>query len=162
MKIGLISVLRRGDKRVKALIEEVMYLRQVDLNPISISYTGDTEKPPMGGLKYQGESVDLWLLHRAIQFAIFNPTVDQPLEDSLTLKNPTEFELGDKRVTLRSFSIKYHPHVKWLSQTVQLDATTGIYDYLNGKVVLPVGEGKNSYVVQGINFKTASPLSSPP
>ena len=162
MKIGLISVLRQGDQRIKALIEEVMYLRQVDLNPISITYTGDKEKPSIADLKYQGEPVDTWLVFRAIRFATFNPTVDEPVEDTLALKNPTEFYHGDKRVTLRSFSIKFHPHVKWFSQTVQLDATTGIYDYLNGKVLLPLDGQMNAYVVKGINLETATPLSSPP
>ena len=112
MKIGLIYVLRRGDQRVKALIEEIMYLRRMDLNSISISYNEDTEKPPnitMGDIRSQGESVDLWLLFRAIQFAIFNPNIDRPLEDTFNLKNPTEFDLGDKRVKLRSFSIRFTP-----------------------------------------------------
>jgi pimeloyl-ACP methyl ester carboxylesterase len=164
MKIGLISVLRRGDQRVKTLIEEVMYLRRVNLNPIGISYTGETERPPdmtPGALKYEGESIDTWLVGRAMQIASFNPTIERTLTKTFNLKNPTEFDLENKRIKLRSFTISFHPHVKWFSQTVQLDATTGVYDYLRGRVRLPI-EGVNAYVVQGINFEKAIPLSSPP
>lgn len=141
-----------------------MYLRMVDLNPITISYSGETEQPPnvvkAHDLKYQGESVDAWLIHRAMEIAFFNPTIERELTASFNLKNTTEFDFGQKRVNLNSFSIKFHPHVKWLSQTVRLDATTGIYDYLRGKVRL--AGGTNSYIIQGIDFDKATPLSSPP
>jgi hypothetical protein len=164
MKIGLISVLRRGDQRVKALIEEVTYLRRVNLNPITIYYTGERERPPditLGALKYERESIDSWLIGRAMQIAALNPIIERPLTATFNLKTPTEFDLEDKRIKLRSFSISFHPHVKWFSQTVQLDATTGVYDYFRGKVRLPT-EGVNAYVVQGINSEKAIPLSSPP
>ena len=38
-KIGLISVLRQGDKRINAVIEEEIYLREVRLHPITFTYT---------------------------------------------------------------------------------------------------------------------------
>lgn len=96
-----------------------------------------------------------------MQIASFNPTIERTLTKTFNLKNPTEFDLENKRIKLRSFTISFHPHVKWFSQTVQLDATTGVYDYLRGRVRLPI-EGVNVYVVQGINFEKAIPLSSPP
>jgi hypothetical protein len=36
----------------------------------------------------------------------------------------------------------------------------GIYDYLRGRARL--APGANSYVIKGINFDTATPLSTPP
>ena len=164
MKIGLISVLRRGDKRIKAVIEEVMYLRQIDLNPFSITYDWDKDMRPnmkFGDLKYRGESIDKWLLSRAMKTAFLNPTLEVLVQDILHLKETTEFDLGEERFKLHGFAIRFQPNVKWFSQTAQLDAMTGIYDYLHGKVLLP-NVGVNSYVVQGIDFNTATPLLSPP
>jgi hypothetical protein len=43
---------------------------------------------------------------------------------------------------------------------VTLDATSGIYDYVRGRVRL--SGGTNSYVMNGVNFETATPLASPP
>ena len=77
------------------------------------------------------------------------------------LKQPTPFYMHGKRVILRSLAVAFAPpHVQWLSQTIQLDAKAGIYDYVRGRVRL--APGNNSYTIHGIDFAHAVPLSSPP
>jgi len=64
-KIGLISVLRQGDKRVKAIIEEEIYLRKIDINPLTFTYNGSDLKdlnPNPYELTYNGGSVDAWFM----------------------------------------------------------------------------------------------------
>jgi hypothetical protein len=57
-------------------------------------------------------------------------------------------------------AVSFTPQVQWLSQTVQLDAKAGIYDYARDRVRL--APGSNSYTVSGIDFDHAKPLSLPP
>jgi hypothetical protein len=161
-RIGLISVLRQGDERVKAVIEEQMYLRRVNLAPITIEYAGDKlpKNPIIHDIKYRGASIDAWLIWRAVTIATANPTIEQKLVATFNLKQPTEFDIRQSRVKLQKFSVRFQPHIQWLSQTVRLDAATGIYDYLRGKVRF--APGANSYTIQGIDFDRATPLSSPP
>lgn len=164
VKVGLITVLRQGDQRVKAVIEEVMYLRQVDLNPITFTYNGATERPPknlqLHDLKYKGESLDGWLMHRAMQIVMENPASFSRLQAHFNLKAPTEFDLGTKRIMLNGFAIEFNSHVKWFSQTVQLNATTGIYDYVRGK--LRYAGDLRAVSLSGIDIDNATPMSSPP
>ncbi len=164
-RIGIMSVLHRGDQRVKAVIEEIMYLRKWDLNPFTFVYHGEAGLPKnvkLHDIKFNGESVDAWLIWRAMMIAVHNPTIviGRDLTASFNLKKTTEFEIGEKRIKLDGFSVRFHPHVKWFSQTVQLDASTGIYDYARGKVRL--AGGKNSYIIQGIDFYEGIPLPFPP
>lgn len=104
--------------------------------------------------------MDAWLQQQAQFFATHHPESNGPVTLPFRLKMPTTFEIRDQRVVLDSFSIAFHPKTQWLAQTVILDAKNGIYDYLRGRVHL--APGANSYVIKGINFDTATPLSSQP
>jgi hypothetical protein len=167
-KIGLISILRQGDKRVKAVIEEEIYLRKVRLDPMTISYTGveplQGTPPKTHELTYHGGSVDLWLEQRAMAITSANSGLqDGALTATFNLKAPTTFGFSSnlsRTVELKALQIKFSPHVQWLSQTVQIDAATGIYDYIRGRVRLAGGD--NSYIMHGVDFDHAVPLPSPP
>jgi hypothetical protein len=164
-QIGLISVLHQGDSRVKAVIEEEIYLRKISLGPMQVSYDGNSLPPIPKNLRthelrYKGHSVDAWLQQQAALFATGRPESTKPMTLQYKLRRPTIFEIRDQRVTLDSFSITFNPRTQWLAQTVILDAKNGVYDYLRGRVRL--APGANSYVIKGINFDTATPLSTQP
>lgn len=168
-KIGLISALKQGDKRIKGKIEEEIFLRKVNINPITMHFEGETVGDKnildkylkvIHDFKYAGGSVDAWLQQRAFMTVIANPRLEHPLIARFALKRPTEFLVQGHQVTLQALSIQFHPHVQWLSQIVTLDAKMGIYDYLHGRVQF--AGGPNSYTISGINFDTAKPLSSAP
>jgi hypothetical protein len=168
--IGLISVLKQGDKRIKGKILEEIYLRKINLGLPMVEYEGatasdlDTLRQYVTGahhVTYKGGSVAGWLQHRASMIVFDNPQVIwRPLIARFNLKEPTVFLVQGHQVTLRTLTIRFHPKVQWLSQLVALDAKNGIYDYLRGRVRL--AGGPNSYVIEGVNFDTATPIPSPP
>ncbi len=162
-KIGLISVIRQGDNRIKAVIEEEIYLRTINLTQLRATWGGSDLQnlnPDPRDLEYNGGSVGAWLEIKASETAVLNPELDFEVTDTFHFKEPTHFYKNGKRITLTSAAVSFTPNVQWLSQIVQLDAKTGIYDYVRGRVRLAGGE--NSYTVRGINFAKAKPLSSPP
>ncbi len=167
--IGLISVLKHGDKRIRGRIVEEIYLRRVNVSPFTVDYEGastddlETLRQYMTAthnVTYMGGSVASWLQQRALMIISNNPEVEQPLIARFDLKKPTEFLVQGHQVNLRALSIRFHPRVQWLSQIVTLDAKNGIYDYVRGRVRLAAGS--NSYVIEGVNFDTAKPMASPP
>jgi hypothetical protein len=169
-KIGAISILRQGDKRVKAVIEEEVYLRDVDITPLKMSYTGATPgdlKTLQSLLKgthdltYQGGSVDGWLEQKAMAAIMVNPYAEGNIRATFSLKEPTDFDIKGRAVKLTGFSMDLQPRVKWLSQTIQLDATSSIYDYVRRRPRFG-SSGTHSLTLKGIDYDKAKPLSSPP
>ena len=76
------------------------------------------------------------------------------------LKIPGKFQFQGSEVELTAFTMSFHPRVQWLSQTVQIDAKMGIYDYLRGRVRL-AGD-RPAFTIKGIDFDTALPMQTPP
>jgi hypothetical protein len=161
--IGLISVLRQGDKRIKAVIEEEIYLRKIDITPVTITWNGDNLQnlnPDADVLEYNGGSVGGWVQLKASLTAAMNPELTFPITGTFNFKRATDFYKNGKQITLRSIAASFTPRVQWLSQTVQIDAKAGIYDYVRGRVML--APGRNSYTITGIDFYHGVPLLTPP
>ena len=161
--IGLISVLRQGDQRVKAVIQEEVYVRKIDITPVNITWNGDDLQnlnPDPEVLEYSGGSVSGWLLIKAAIMAAINPDLTFGVRKTFNFKEPTDFYKNGKRITLRSMAVSFTPRVQWRSQTVQLDAKAGIHDYVRGRVQL--APGNNSYTISGIDFDHAKALPSAP
>ena len=157
--IGLISVLRQGDQRVKAIIEEEIYLRKITLQDLHLTWGGSgLRNDGMPG--YNGGSISDWLEVHAGLIAAANPEVTFEILKDFNFKEPIQFEGNGRQITLTSMAVSFTPQVQWLSQTVQLDAKAGIYDYVRGRVRL--APGSNSDTVSGIDFDHAKPLSVPP
>lgn len=163
-RIGLISILHQGDPRIKAVIEEEIYLRKIHLDSMTFTYAGDPLLPKLTigahDVRYDGKSVDAWLQLQAGMFSMLHPQVSERIRLTFNLKKATDFQVKNQRVNLGSLAIAFLPRTKWLAQTVRFDASTGIYDYLRGRVRL--GGGTNSYVLNGVNFDSATPLAAPP
>ena len=167
--IGLVSALKQGDERIKGTIQEEIFLRKVNIAPITYDYHGispadrevfQNHMAAVHDVTYEGGSVAVWLQQRAMLIVRANPTVDQPLTATFNLKTPMQFAVRGHHVMLRAITIRFQPHVQWLSQTVSIDAKAGIYDYVHGRVVLTPGE--NQYVIRGVDFDTATPIPTPP
>jgi hypothetical protein len=161
-RIGLISILRQGDKRASAAIYEEVYLRKIFLGPAVMSFEGEVPsdfKVQQNSLNYQGKSVDLWLENRVIEAALLETFPDRGTL-RFRLIQPTIFDAAGRNVLIHSLSITFDLKTQWFSQTVRLDAKAGIYDYLRGRVRL--ARGDNSYTLTGINFDTATPMKFAP
>ncbi len=120
--IGLISVLRQGDNRVKAVIEEEIYLRKIDINPVKITWNGDDLQnlnPDIQVLEYGGGSVAAWAQVKAFQLAALNPEVTFGIKKTFNFKAPTDFYKRGKRIRLRSVAVSFVPHTQWFSETAR-------------------------------------------
>lgn len=163
--IGMISVLRAGDKRAKVVIEEDVFLRRICLGPWQFRYHGIDESLSklnleVHDLRYQGRSVDTWLQIQASLIASANPGRDTPIQAVFTFKHPTEFTAKATKVILKAIEVNFAYKTEWLTQTVELDASLGLYDYLRGKVRLAPGTAQ--YIIRGVDFDNAVPTGMPP
>jgi Restriction endonuclease len=163
--IGMISVLRSGDNRVKAVIHEEILLRRVRFGEWRFTYHGAEDistklgAPSDHFVRFDGRSVDAWLQHRAQLVAIANACLSERLRLSFRFKQPLTFACGREPLLLNGVEVEVIYNTQWLSQTVRLDATLGLYDYLRGRVRL--APGQNQYVIGGINWETAEACDPP-
>jgi len=163
-QIGMISVLRKGDKRVKVRIKEEIYFRIVKLGQQTFSYTGRNLRPKVrlerNDVKYVGRPVDAWLSQRAAFIACSQPTGSGQVNAKFRFAVSAIFDVQGIPTVLDSISVSCSTTSQWFAQTIELDAKKGIYDYLRRRVALV--RGANEYLIKGVNFDEGTPIDFTP
>lgn len=163
-KIGLISIMRQGDKRIKAVIEEEVYLRKITIRNMKTNFDGDFQRVKqqfnLWDLRYGNGSVNAWLLIATKNLLVIKPSFQHHVSLIFHMEQPVLADVNGAEVTLRSASVDFDQDIEWRSQVVKLEAKSGIYDYTHGRVLLT--QGPNSYTISGLNFDTAKPITYQP
>jgi hypothetical protein len=160
--IGLISVLKAGDPRVKAVIEEEIYTRHVAVGAYNVTFHGTyTRVDSLEEITYQGLPVLNWLMNRVVLIVAGNPlggTIN--LVATFRLLTPTEMYFGASPGTVTQIDVRFPVETRWFSQLVTLDASLGMYDYIRGRVRLAPGE--RQYTIKGVDIHDGTPIDFVP
>lgn len=168
--IGLIAALKRGDGRIKAVIEEEIYLRRIKIGEVDFTYDGlgAEDGAALRALKnpraisYAGAPLFKWLEMQVAKLVLANamsrafmvtPKLDERITATFAFKEPAVVKADGREIRLKGMSFAFRPQVQWLSQIVRLNATTAIYDYVRGRVRM--GSGTQQYVIEGLNLMPA-------
>jgi hypothetical protein len=162
--IGLIGVMRKGDKRLRFAVVDEIYTRKLRIASLSFTFSGVApivvSGVPSNGILYQGVPVENWIVHRLILFLAANPIVNASFVATHEFTTPLLFEWpgGSAEVTSLSFAVSVEG--SWFAHRVRIDSSAGIYDWLRRRVRLPPGVGQLQ--IGEINFEGGERISRPP
>lgn len=158
VNIGLISILKSGNSRIKAQIIEEIYTRKVKVGTINVSFKEKTPPiPSLENITYKNVPIIKWIFKRITSVIMSNPTGNVNLVDSITFKNQAELKFGSKYSRVSGMDIRFGIETQWFSQIVIIDALMGIYDYLHGRIKLTPGD--NQYIVKGVDAYGGKPIN---
>ena len=162
--IGLISVMKKGDKRVRFSVSEEIYTRRVQVIDYGITLHGPDIISPLdsgfGNLTFKGIPVQNWVTHRIMLFIGVNPIVAGSFTDTQRFKEEVEFELPTKPVNVTQLDIHLSITGGWFAQMVNLNATQGFYDWLRHRVRL--APGPSQFLIEGVDIEAGEPINLPP
>jgi len=140
----MMSVLKEGDERVRFLVKEDQYIRRLTVENLTISLTGPEPIElgvPFDSISYQGLPIGNWICHRVMAMLGMNPIVSGSFVDACHLVRPVEMVVGETPVEVTQIDANVTVSGSWYVQPIELDATTGAYDWLRRRVrVGPSGQ----------------------
>ncbi|MGA7179491.1 MAG: restriction endonuclease [Thiobacillaceae bacterium] len=165
VKIGLVSVMRKGDPRLRYAVIDEIYTRQLRAREISM------------GLHYQGSAIDMqhvrpdevthagllvfnWIKKRIAAMAAVNLIVNGRFQATHDLVTPQVFNLPTGPVLADRLDFYFTLTGTWLAHRIRIDAGAGMYDWLRRRVRLASGPNKIEYA--GLNFEGGTQLALPP
>lgn len=166
--IGLIAVLRKGDSRVRYRVIDEAYTRRVDFVPGSATINLDTLlwfSVPAGTkddeITYGGIPVINWLTSRVAIFVAANPIVKGRHTLGFRFKGPLQFDVPNGKALARGFRVSFEITGGWFAHKVEIDATSGLYDWLRQTIRL--GPGPSQVIYEGIKVgEGGKPIDCPP
>jgi hypothetical protein len=166
--IGLIGVLRQDDPRIRYRVVDEIYIRRVDFveNSAEINFDFLDKLPPQGNLrceeiKFDGQPVFDWLLHRLQLFVAANPIVKGMHSLKFRFKRPINLDLPFGVVRTSGVRIQFKLVGGWFAQRIEIDATSGLYSWIRRAILL--GPGQTSVSYKDVKFGQGGvPIKCPP
>lgn len=166
--IGLIGVLREGDTRIRYSIMDEIYVRRIDVVPQSADFTFVFENPPppQGDLHceeilYDGVPVIHWLIQRVLIFLSSNPVVRGIHSLRFRFKHPIDFTLPSGQALTNNIGVQFEISGQWIAQSIEIDATCGLYDWMRQTIRMIPGPAKITY--KEVKFgEGGTPIAFPP
>lgn len=156
--IGLIGVLKEDDPRIRYKIFDEIYLRRVELSQkadVTIHLMSGVPMPgPVTDLMFQGAPVLGWLQHRFFLFIAHNRVVNGTHLLRFRFKQPIFLEHEDRSAFATEISITVTLTGHWVAQKVEIDATSGLYDWLRKRIRVPSSGGPVRTTYRDVKFGT--------
>jgi hypothetical protein len=132
----------RGDSRIRVVVKEQVFTRKVRFGQTQsqIRHHAIDERVPdrhtvtPEDFSYQGRPVIKWL--GAKLFMMAAAAVDSRSFTASYSLQPTSFQVRGIDVQVTMIEVKTSFVVEWWTQVAQIDASTGMYDYLRKRIIL--------------------------
>lgn len=166
--IKLVGVLKSGDARVRFVVEDVWYPRDLTVKRLEVRYE-DLEPTTdvtarAGAVRYDGRPVEKWISKVVSGFLGANLITRGAFKMTHRFRDRLTFEDDNGSFTAGALSWRIELEGSWIAQTTTYDATNGLYDYL--RHVVRVGSSTNTvkWTVRLDENKhlVGEPVESPP
>ena len=151
--LGLVSVMKKDDSRVRFAVQTEIYVRQVKLLTLTgqlIDVDGQvTPRETSDAIKFEGASVIAWVTRHLTQLITMNPIVNGVLTSDVTFTHPVPFTVGSKEVPISSIIINAECEGAWFAHEVELDATAAFYDWISKRIRQPPSPGQ--FEIRGLD-----------
>jgi len=134
--IGLIGVLREGDKRIRYKILDEIYFREIRKKILNFDLYLNGEKIPPNGLDFfdvcfNNRPIGNWVIDRTIAVIAENPIVRGWFRATFDMRERILLEAPSGELAIDRLEIYAEISGGWFAQRVTIDATSGLYDWLS-------------------------------
>lgn len=154
--IGAVSVVRRGDDRIKLCITEKVYYQVVEFSNLTTFYyfhkQNEIDISPFNSdqVLYHGQHIYKWVASRMSIIIAYNHGLEDEHSQLFRFKQPLKVKSGRRSWHLNAIAGRQIFKRQWFSETVQLDAENAFKDWLTGQLVL--SPGRNSLHILDTNI----------
>jgi len=160
VNIGLLGATRSGDSRVRFGVVDEIYMRHLRLTDPPLLHCWHVEGEALlpeeitksGEPNFEGRSVAQWLHYRMVLMIAANPIVAGVVFNRYVLKAPIKLDWPAGSADVRAIGLEVSIDGAWFAQSVQLDSTAGLYDWLRRCMKLAPGTPAQQLQIVGINY----------
>jgi hypothetical protein len=164
-KIHLIAVMRKGDSRIRVLVPEALYTRQLQVESFVLGAHRNGQPINLRSVAsdqvlFRGVPVLHWAAKRAAVALAANPIVNGEFTATHELVAPVTLDVPSGTVEADQIDYRLRISGGWFVQQVTLDASAGLYDWIRHRVRL--APGPSQLHINDVNPDAGDPVERPP
>jgi hypothetical protein len=163
-KIGACSALKAGDKRIKIVFFKDIVAKRLSIDTwLPVIYFDKTnpqkfeDEWDIKDFTHNGHSVRNWISNKSKQLLIDNENCER-IVANYAFGKEIAFEYRGRVVKLIGIGFQLACSKKWLSQRINVDISTGLYDHINKKHIIP---NEQSYMLGWIDQDAWDEMEEP-
>jgi hypothetical protein len=169
--IGLIGAARMGDDRIRFRVVDDIYIRHIRINECRLRFwpaPGAAPMPdsllPLDVFMFKGRPIANWFFVRFVEVLATNPIVNGTFNDYCRLTTPITINWPDGETQVERIGFEISIEGAWFVQTVQLDSTSAIYDWLRRRMRMHPGSPGEQRQLQivGVDYFAGQWIRRPP
>ena len=147
--IGAVSAIAAGNRRVRLVMERELVVKELSVDTIQMEIyptpESDTKIPNTWDyrtLRYDGLPFANWLAD--LSMALLQRHEGEPrIVEFAAFTTETPFTLDGTPIILRGFRAEMGCSRKWLSQTVRVDLSLGVYNHITRRLTVPSKQARS-------------------
>ncbi|HYV39628.1 MAG TPA: restriction endonuclease [Gemmataceae bacterium] len=158
--IPTLAALIKDDRRIRVVVRQQIYTRIVEfVHHSALFHHHNLSEQARTALRdpcytaewlYVGKSIEAWIAQELLEIAAMAP-ISRAFVARFAFRHPVEFHFREIPIEVVGIDIRAAFKVKWMTQTAEINASQGMYDYLRKVVVF--GPGAYQYHVT-VNSET--------
>jgi hypothetical protein len=156
--IGMIAVLKSDDKNIKVVVKEEIYTKKIFIEdcksichfPDKLSSSKISKNCDPNDIKYNNLPVVNWIAEKQIPLVMFNPG-GKKINAYYKFKKPLHFVFDSVSALVSAYEIFLQIRTTWMSQIISIDASLGVYDFIQHRTIMPPGR-EQQYKLNGVDF----------
>jgi hypothetical protein len=138
--IGLIGVMKKADDRIRYLVTEKMYVRDINYDHINYSlFSGpdeiDLSQATSNEILFNDKLVATYALRIVNKITAMNPIVNGRYSINQEFVKPLLFNIKNNEVYCTKIIVNFRITGNWHEHVVKIDATNAIYDWVSKKLM---------------------------
>ncbi len=106
-------------------------------------------------IKYEQLPIVNWLVEKYPSLVALNQNA-KTINAFYKFKEPVIFDFGTVGLLVNAYEISLQIKTVWMSQIISIDASVGIYDFIQHKTIMPPGQ--QQYKLNGVDFDKWKPI----
>ncbi|TIV22900.1 MAG: hypothetical protein E5V74_04245 [Mesorhizobium sp.] len=155
--IGLIGVLKEADPRIRYKVFDEIYIRRVNLSfnadiDIKVVPGGVAPRDDVEAIMFEGASVFAWLQHRTVLFITHNRVVKGAHRLRFRFRPAVLIHHKSSSAFMTEIAVRFTLTGQWIAQLIEIDATSGLYDWLRQRVRLAPSPGETKLTYKDVKW----------
>ncbi len=106
-------------------------------------------------IKYEQLPVVNWLFEKYLLLVELNQNA-KTINAFYKFKEPVTFDFGTVSLLVSAYELSLQVKTVWMSQIITVDASVGIYDFIQHRTIMPPGQ--QQYILNGVDFDKGKPI----
>lgn len=161
--IGAITLMRQGDRRVRAVVDDEVYVRKYTLTGAEVKLIGiGAARKWIEERQILGKAIEDWMIARIRQILFLEPRIDESFAACHRIDPRFTTGIYSEPSDKYRLDLLASLDITWTAREATWDSDNAVFNYLTQKIHQPMQDGLKHSISMTVDIANPRPVPHPP